>query len=198
METMTITAGCRIWISIEDSLAMDALRITIIRMAGGAFLNHPRLVPFPGGHVVNIFVAVFTLNFIDKMGTGIMLSPFFFVATVAGDGLGMDSCSFGLDMVFDVRNIPVTAITGICSVNRLGKLPLIDFVSMATQAFRVINALVAIFTAFDDKLLSLLRRIRRFCTFSRLWTLFHGSRVGCPKESAIQKEEERKGDESGK
>src|SRR4030067_3389734 len=124
MEAMAITASCRIRVSIEDGLAVDALRVSVIGMAGGAFLNHPGLIPFPGGHLVNLFMAILTLNIVDEMGTGIMLCRFFFMATMTGDRLGMDSCPFCLDMVLDVGDIPVTTVTGVCSMDRLGKLSL--------------------------------------------------------------------------
>jgi hypothetical protein len=143
-------------------------------------------------------MAVFTLDFIDEMGTGIMFGPFLFVATVAGHGLGMDPCPFGLNMLFDVSNIPVAAITGVCPVNRLGKFPLIDLASVTTQAFRVIDALVTVFTAFDDKLLSLFGWLRSLYPFSRFGALFPGGWLGGPEPSHTQEKDETENDESGK
>ena len=73
METMAITAGCRIRISVEGGFPVDALRITIIGMAGRTRLNDPRLIPLPGGHLVDLPVAILTLYVVDEMGTGIVL-----------------------------------------------------------------------------------------------------------------------------
>ena len=73
MEAMTITAGCRVWVSIEDGLSMDTLQITIISVADRTSLNDTSLVPFPGGYLVDLLVAVLTLNVVDEMGTGIVL-----------------------------------------------------------------------------------------------------------------------------
>jgi hypothetical protein len=73
MEAMAITAGCRVPVSTEDSLAMDTLQVTIIGVAGRTFLNDTGLVPLPRGHLVNVYVAVLTLNVIDEMGARIVL-----------------------------------------------------------------------------------------------------------------------------
>jgi hypothetical protein len=132
METMAITAGCRVWISVDDGLSMDTLGVTVIGMAGGAFLDHTDLVPFPGGYLMDLFVAISTLNIINEMGAGIMFCRFFFMATMAGDRLGMDFCPFFLDMLLDIGDIPVATVTGVCSVHRLGKCSLVDLLSMAT------------------------------------------------------------------
>jgi hypothetical protein len=55
-------------------------------------------------------------------------------------------------MACDVRNIPVATVAGIGSVDRLGEFPFADFL-MATETFRIIDTLIAIFPALDDKLL---------------------------------------------
>ena len=73
MEAMTITAGCRVWVSVEDRLSMDTLQITIISVADRTPLNDTNLVPLPGGDLVDLLVAVLTLNVVDEMGTGIVL-----------------------------------------------------------------------------------------------------------------------------
>ena len=90
METMTITAGCRVWISVDDGFSMDTLGVTVIGMAGGAFLDHTDLVPFPGGYFMDLFVAISTLNVIDEMGAGIMFCRFLLVAPMARDRLDVD------------------------------------------------------------------------------------------------------------
>ena len=73
MEAMAITAGCRVWVSIEDGLSMDTLQITVISVAGRTPLNDTSLVPLPGGYLMDFHVAVLTLNVVDEMGTGIVL-----------------------------------------------------------------------------------------------------------------------------
>ena len=155
-------------------------------------LDHTDLIPFPGGQIVNLFMAIFALNFIDEMGAGIMFCRFLLMATMAGDRLGMDSCLFFLDMFFDIGDIPVATITGICSMNRLGKLSLIDLASVTAQTFRIIDTLVTVFTAFDDKLLALFLRFRRVYAFSGFGALFAGGGVGGPEQSGIQKETREK------
>ena len=117
METMTIIACRRIGISIEYGFAMDAPGVTVIGMAGGALLDHTDLVPFPGGQIVNLFMAIFTLNVIDEMGAGIMFCRLLSMAPVTGDRLAMDPCLFLFDMFFDIGDIPVATITRICSMD---------------------------------------------------------------------------------
>ena len=73
MEAMAITAGRRVMVAGKDGLAMEALQITVIGVAGRTFLNHPGLVPLPGGHLVDLYVAVLALNVIDEMGARIVL-----------------------------------------------------------------------------------------------------------------------------
>jgi hypothetical protein len=90
-----------------------------------------------------------------------MFCPFFFMASMAGDGFGLDSCPFRLHVGFDVYNIPVTTVAGIGSMNRLGKLPFADFTRMATEALRVVNTLRAIFATPDDEFLPLFSWFRR-------------------------------------
>ncbi len=70
-------------------------------------------------------------------------------------------------------------------MNRLGELSLIDLVSVTTQAFGVIDTLITVFAAFDDKLLALFLRLRRVHAFSGFRALFPRGRVGCPEQSAI-------------
>ena len=64
-------------------------------------------------------------------------------------------------MSLDVRDIPVTTVAGIGSMNRLGEFSLTDL-AMATEAFGVVDALEAVFPSPDDKLLSLLGGVRWF------------------------------------
>ncbi len=73
MEAMAITAGCRVWIPLEDGLPMNTFQIAVIGVAGRTLLNDPSLVSFPGGHLVDLHVAVLTLDVIDEMGARIVL-----------------------------------------------------------------------------------------------------------------------------
>jgi hypothetical protein len=107
---MAVTASGRIWIPCQDRLTVDTFRIPIIRVAGCAFLNDADFFPFPWGHIVDIFMTVFTLNIIDKMGAGIMLCPLFLMTPVAGDRLRMNFAPLGFPMGFDIGDIPVATI----------------------------------------------------------------------------------------
>ena len=73
MKAMTITARCRVRVPIEDGLPMDTLQIAVICVAGRTLLNDTSLVPLPGRYLVDLQVAVLTLNVVDEMGTGIVL-----------------------------------------------------------------------------------------------------------------------------
>jgi hypothetical protein len=168
METVAITAGRRIRISVEGGFTVDALRITIIGMAGRTRFNDAHLIPFPGRQFMNLFVTISALNFINEMGAGIMFCSFFLMATMAGDRLGMDFCPFLVDMFFHIDDVPVATVTGVCSMNRLGELSLVDLVSVTTQAFGVIETLITVFAAFDDDLLALFLRLRRVHAFRGL------------------------------
>ena len=130
-------------------------------------MDHTDLVPFPGGYLVDLFVAISTLNVIDEMGAGIMFCRFLLVAPMARDRLGVNRGPFLLDMLFDIGDIPVATVAGVCSMNRLGKLSLVYLIAVTAQAIRVIDTLITVFTAFDDKLLGLFLRLRRFHAFNR-------------------------------
>jgi hypothetical protein len=179
VEAMTIATGCRIWIPCEDGFAVDAFSVAIIRMASSTFLDDPSLIPFPGCHFVDLFMAVFTLNVIDEMGACIMFRPFLLMTSMTGDGLRMNSSPFCFPMGFDIRDIPVATVAGVGSMNGLGKLPFTDF-SMATQTFRVVNTFIAIFSSLDDKFFPLFPRLRRFGHLCRFGTLFFRSGCFCP------------------
>jgi hypothetical protein len=73
MEAVAITAGRRVPVSGEHGLAVNTLQVTVIGVAGRTLLNNPDLVPLPGGHLVDLYVAVFTLDVIDEMGARIVL-----------------------------------------------------------------------------------------------------------------------------
>jgi hypothetical protein len=120
-------------------------------VADRAFLDDPCFVPFPWSHFVDVFVAVFTLNVIDKMSACIMFSRFFLMTPMARNWLCMYSRPFGFHMGFHVGDIPVATIAGIGSMDGLGELPFADL-GMATEAFGIINTLIAKFATFDGKL----------------------------------------------
>ena len=135
---------------------MDAFRITVVGVAGRTLLNDPGLISLPGGYFVNLFMAVLALDLVDKMNARIVFGPFLLVTTMAGHGLAVDFGALCLDVLLEIGDIPVAAITGICSMNRLGKLSIIDLIPMAAEALRIIDAFITVFAAFGDKLFSLL------------------------------------------
>jgi hypothetical protein len=137
---------------------MNALLIAVIRMTGRACLNHPDLVPFPGCQLVDLFVAILTLDFVDEVGAGVVFRGLSFVTSVAGDGFRVDLRPFGLYMSFGVGNVPMATITRERSMNGLCKLPLSDLFPVASEAFGVIDAFGAIFPSLNGNLFSLLCR----------------------------------------
>ena len=93
---------------------MDTLQIAIIGVAGRTLLNDPNLVPLPGGHLVDLYVAVFALNVIEEMRAGVMLGGFFLMATMTGERLDMESGSFSQDVLTDVRDIQMATAARVC------------------------------------------------------------------------------------
>jgi len=140
MKTVAIAAGSRIRVSSEDGFTMDALSITIVRVASCTFLDDPDLIPFPWGHLMDIFMAVLTLNIIDEVGTCIMFCPFLFMAPMTGNRFGMNPRPFCLSVGLDISNVQVATVAGIGSMNGLCKFPLADLL-VATQTFRVVDTL---------------------------------------------------------
>lgn len=157
---------------------MDALRITIIRVAGRTCLDHPDFISLPRSQRVDVFVAVFTLNVVEEMGACIMLRPFLLMTSMAGDWLGMNSCPFCFGMDVDIRDVIVATVAGIGTVNRLGELPFAYFF-VTTQTFGVVNTFIAVFSTLDDKFLPLFRRSGRFGRHGEFPTLFFGARGRC-------------------
>jgi len=164
METMTVVAGGRVGVPCKNGFPMDTLCIAIILMTGSAFLDDSGFIAFPRSDFMNPCMTVLALDFVDKMGTGIMFRPFFFVTSVTGYRFGVNPCPFGLQMFLDIRNIPVTTVTRIGPVDGLGKLSFTDL-RVTTEAFGIINALIAVFSPPDDKLLPLFYFLRRFDLF---------------------------------
>lgn len=97
---------------------MDALRVTIVGMAGRTFFNDLGLIPFPWGDLVNAFVTVFALNLIYEMSAFVMLLCFLFMTAMAGCWFRVDFGSFLLWVNFEIGNIIVAAIARINAMNR--------------------------------------------------------------------------------
>jgi hypothetical protein len=93
-------------------------------------------------------------------------------------------------MGFHIRDIPVATIARIGSMHGLGELPLTDF-GMATEAFGIVNTLIAIFTSLDDKPLALFATFRRLGYLCGFRTLLFGCRRRCPEDSAAPTERHR-------
>jgi hypothetical protein len=90
-------------------------------------------------------------------------------------------------MDFDICDIIVAAVTGVGPMNGLGKLPLADL-PVATQTFRIVNTLIAIFPTLDNELLRLFSWFRGFGRLYGLDTLFIGSRRCRPQHAEAPKE----------
>jgi hypothetical protein len=111
MKAMAIATIGRVRVSCENGFAMDTFSVTVIGVADRAFLNNPGFVSLPWAHFMDVFMAVFTLNVIDKMGACIMLCPFLLVTSMASDRLCINSRPSRFHMGCDVRDIPVATIT---------------------------------------------------------------------------------------
>ena len=151
MKSMTIRAVRRVPVPGKNRLSVDAFRIPIVLVAHGALLDHSDLVSTPGGELMDVRMAVRTPHIVDKMGTGVMFGPCDLVAPVAGDPFGLDSPSL-CRMFFDIGDIPVAAIAGIGSMDRLGESGYID-IFMTFQALGVVDTLQAVLPSPDLELL---------------------------------------------
>jgi hypothetical protein len=127
-------------------------------MTGGACLDHPGLVPFPGCQFVDLFVTILALDLVDKVGTGVMLRGLSSVTPMARDGFRVDLCPFGLEMSFGVCNVPMAAITRERSMNGLCKLSLGNLVPVTSEALGIVDAFGAIFPSLNGNFFSLLGR----------------------------------------
>jgi hypothetical protein len=159
---------------------MDALCITIIGMAGRAFLDDPDLIAFPGGHLVDVFMTIFTLNVINKMSARIMFCPFLLMTSMTGDGLAMNFSPFCFHVRLEICDIPVATVAGVGSMNGLGKLPFTDFL-VAAQTFGIVNTFITVFPTFDDEFFYLFPGFRRFGYLGRFGTFFFRSRFCGPQ-----------------
>jgi len=146
--------------------------------------------PFPRGYLVDLCMAVFTLNLIDKMGTRIVLCPFLLVTAMTSHRLRVDSPSFHFQMGFHIRDIQLTTVAGVGAMDRLSEFPFTDL-GMATEAFGIVNTLIAIFTSLGWQ------TSRPFCYFQEGWlhpgflTLLFGCRRRCPEDSVAPTERHR-------
>jgi len=161
VEAVAVGTRGGIGVPRKDGFTVNALRITVIRMTGRAFLDDAGLVPFPGRDFVDLLVAVFALDLVDEVDTGVMFRAFLLVATMARHRFRVDLRPFRFEMSLGVRDVPVAAITGKGSMHRLGKLPLNNLVPVTLQAFGIIDALGAVFSSLDRDLVSRLRRLSR-------------------------------------
>jgi hypothetical protein len=82
-------------------------------------------------------------------------------------------------MGFYIRDIPVTTVAGVGAMDRLGEFPFVDL-GMASEAFGIVNTLIAIFATLDDKLVSLFGTFRRLGYPRGFRTLLLGYRRRCP------------------
>jgi hypothetical protein len=74
---------------------------------------------------MDVRVAILTFDIIDKMGAGIVVHTLHFMTPVTGHSFSHDLGSSGR-MLVDVCDVPVATVTRVGSVNRSGKLHLID------------------------------------------------------------------------
>ena len=101
------------------------------------------------------------------------------MATMTRERLEMDFGSFWQDVLIDVRDIQMATGARVCPVDRQGKLPLADLISMTAKTFRVIQALRTVFLSLDGRLLSCFQGFGSFCLFNPVGALPLSSRVGC-------------------
>ncbi len=116
------------------------------------------------------------------------------MATMTRERLEMDFGSFCQNVLIDVRDIQMATVAGVCPMDRQGKVPLADLISMTAETFRVIHALKTVFLSLDGRLLSCLQGFRSFCLFGPVGPVSLSSRVGCTDRPAAQSKENRESD----
>jgi hypothetical protein len=151
MKSMTIRAVRRVPVSGKNRLSVDAFRIPIVLVAHRALFDYPDFVTTPGGELMDVRMAVRTPHIVDKMGTGVMFGSCDLMASMAGDPFGLDSPPL-CRMFFDIGDIPVAAIAGIGSMDRLGESGYID-IFMTFQALGVVDTLQTVLPSPDLELL---------------------------------------------
>jgi hypothetical protein len=105
---------------------------------------------------MDIFVAVYALNIVDEVSAPVMFHPLLLMAPMAGHWFRMNPGAFCLCMGSHIRDVPMAAIAGVGSMNRLGEFPFIDLIAMTLETFRIIDALIAVLPPSDDELLPFL------------------------------------------
>jgi hypothetical protein len=63
--SMAIPTVRRIRVSSQRTFTTNTFGVTFIRVAGLTSLDHPLFIALPGSQLMNIYVAVNTLNFIQ-------------------------------------------------------------------------------------------------------------------------------------
>ena len=116
------------------------------------------------------------------------------MATMTRKRLQMDFGSFWEKVLIDVRNIQMATVARVCPMDRQGKFPLTDLISMAAKTFRVIHALRTVFLSLDGRLLSCLQGFGSSCPLGLIGDLPPSSRVGCTDRLVVQNDENREGD----
>ncbi len=96
---------------------------------------------------MDLDVAVLTLDIIDKVRAGVVLYALDFVTTMARHRIGLNPAP-RRSMFLKIGDVPVTAVTGIGTVNRLDESPLINCF-MAFETRRIVDALKAELPATD-------------------------------------------------
>jgi hypothetical protein len=139
VEFVAIRTDGSVSIRRKNSKPVDALGIAVILMTDGTPLNDPDLISLPGGNLVDLDVAVLTLDIIDKVRAGVVLYALDFVTAMARHRIGLNPGP-RRRMFLKIGNVPVTAITRIGTVNRLDKSLLVNFF-MAFETRRVVDAL---------------------------------------------------------
>ena len=116
------------------------------------------------------------------------------MATMTRERLEMDFVSFCQEVLIDVRDIQMATAARVCPMDRQGKFPFADLISMTAETFRVIQALRTVFLSLDGRLLSCFQGFGSFCLFGPIGALPLSSRVGCTDRLVVQNKENREGD----
>ena len=90
------------------------------------------------------------------------------MAKMTSERLGMDFRSFSHGVLIDVRDIQMATATRICPMDRLGKFPLVDLISMTAKTYGVVHALITVFPSLDSELRSCFRGTRSFFFLGRI------------------------------
>lgn len=111
------------------------------------------------------------------------------MATMTRERLQMDFGPSCKDVLIDVRDIQMATVARVRPMNRQGKFPLADLISMTAEAFRVIQALRAVFLSVAGRFLSCFQGLGSFCLFGPIGTLHLSRRLGCTDRLVVQNKE---------